>query len=67
MHLLLLVIYLFGETEMMEKYLKLCLILPNSLEPPVGECRLSYRLGAPCSTRLFLREQKGWHIMGKEG
>lgn len=52
MHLLLLVIYLFGETEMMEKYLNLSfsLFLPNSLEPLWGNVGSPKRLGAPCST-----------------
>lgn len=68
MHLLLLVIYLFGETEMMGKYLKnLSLFLRDSLEPPVGD------VGSPESWELLvlpclpLSKQKGWDIMKQEG
>lgn len=70
MHLLLLVIYLFGETEVMGKYLKISLSLCfyptlwNPLWGNVGSPRGWELLVLPC---LPLYKQKGWDIMGQEG
>lgn len=69
MHLLLLVIYLFGETEMMGKYLKISLCLSfyptlwNPLWGNVGSPRGWELFVLPC---LPLYKQKGRDLVGQE-
>lgn len=69
MHLLLLVIYLFGETEMMGKYLKISLCLSfyptlwNPLWGNVGSPRGWELFVLPC---LPLYKQKGQDLVGQE-
>lgn len=68
MDLLLLIIYLFGETKMMGKYLKISLYFYATVWNPLWGNVSSPEgwelLILPC---LPLCKQKGWDIMGQEG
>lgn len=61
MHLLLLIIYLFGETEMMGKYLKICLYFYATLWNPLWGMSALLKAGSAlfCPVCLYLSRKDG--------